>query len=175
MRLDFNSEDGTIQGALILTPNHILLVEGETYKQAKNVTVGTRLKYVQNCRTLWCPINAVHCNLKSKCGIYGPATFSGTIVVDGIGCSAYAKPSDFAEVPFSDGAVHHLCHGASAPCRWYWWARLHLLPKKLVASSNPAGPTGSHPMQRFLKWLTSPLILLGLFKKSGFLHPHQVQ
>jgi hypothetical protein len=45
----------------------------------------------------------------------------GRLFVNGVLCSAYAKPSAFVGVRVPDHTVHRLCHAGAKALHWAWW------------------------------------------------------
>ena len=84
-------------------------------------------------------------------GVFGPATESGLLLVDGILCSVYAKPSDFQAVKVADVIVHRCCHWATAPLRAWWRLQLALGFASKV-------PTGTASCTAALKWAFGPAV-----------------
>merc|ERR1712217_159691 len=93
-------------------------------------------------------------------GIYAPATLSGTVVVDGVLCSVYAKPTRFANVPVSDLTVHALCQTAVQPVVWWWRTSLRIRGPPDMQSFD-----GSHAASDILKILAPPLHMIGYVKR----------
>merc|ERR1719498_2223897 len=93
----------------------------------------------------------------SGVGVFSPATMSGQIVVDGILCSAYAKPGQFVHVDVSDKLAHTMIHQATAFLRLSWWMRLQvpasILP--LPETKQSSEPTWA---VRALKAMSAPIL-----------------
>ena len=118
---------------LSLSPHHLVkAVDG--YVQAKHLTDASAL-YVDG---RWEPILSI--DTSKSIGFFSPCTFSGRISVDGVLCSAYAKPTDFADVRLSDTYVHFVIHVITFVVRLWWYIRSFAIdPRKLhVKTGNEA-------------------------------------
>jgi hypothetical protein len=68
------------------------------------------------------------------------------LLVDGILCSAYAKPTEFLALKVDDATVHKLCHWATVPLRAYWQVLLRF-------GFAPKIPLGTGSCVNKLKWV----------------------
>ncbi|KAJ3383970.1 hypothetical protein HDU80_001101 [Chytriomyces hyalinus] len=127
------------EGRLVdLTPNHMLLVASPSLEESRSSSITppvalTQFSALRACQVrpgMWvclCGPNGasadavkVTATLEPHCmmGVFSPVPASSdTIIVDGVVCSVYAKPSDFAHVDISDPVVHAIVHACTAPLR----------------------------------------------------------
>lgn len=147
-------------GAVTLTGNHLLFVHpadgGPAVPlQAASVTVGMLLLACTDPEAPLVPSRVCRIEAVWLRGIYGPATLSGRLLVDGVLVSAYAKPTAFRAMAVSDGRVQQLCHGFSAPLRCAWRLRLSLGLRAQAPGSGGAG-FGTRVVKLLASLLLSP-------------------
>jgi len=147
LKIDYQS------GAVHLTGNHLIKVDGN-WLQAQYVQPGMRIE-AQGEEEEVLAAEEVECH-----GIYSPATLSGTVVVDGVLCSVYAKPARFANVPVSDPTVHALCQTAVQPVVWWWRTSL-----RIRGSPDMQSFDGSNAASDILKILATPLHMIDYVKR----------
>ena len=135
-----------------LTSSHLLrTVDGFT--QAKHATVGTRVWDVDGTVL----VVSAAARAETRVGVFSPATRSGIIVVDGVQCSTYAKPTAFASVPLGDATVHATIHVFATLLRWWWALTLPLASVRVVTPDTVAS---YHSSTRAAKWLFSPIAMV---------------
>jgi hypothetical protein len=107
---------------MCLTTNHLIFtstsLEVSTMKLLQAGRVLSGMYVVDGSGKQSSKVVKIH--YERRLGVFSPATFSGRLVVDGVLASAYAKPSEFADVNVSDTLVHQLSHSATFPLRLLW-------------------------------------------------------
>ena len=123
---------------LRLTLDHLVHVEGRGFTRARSVVVGDVMTTEGAC-----PVARTEQGVEE--GAYSPAVRCGALMVDGVLCSAYAKPRAFAGVRVSDETVHRLCHLGGRALHWSW----------LLGASRDA-----EKQQRHTAWLKAAVLPL---------------
>ncbi|KAJ3355899.1 Guanylate-binding protein 5 [Allomyces javanicus] len=157
LALDFAQLDGSLS-FVTLTPNHLVFIttgaeppqDSAVACQAQHVRVGDKLWDAESCM----PVDIVAIRNVTCRGIYSPVPArSGTIIVDGVIASVYAKPAAFQTVDIADTLVHAISHWATYPLRTAW--ALGLVTEKVLGSVlhhfvRSSGPSHGKPVSPWL-------------------------
>ncbi|KAJ3367343.1 hypothetical protein GGF31_007595 [Allomyces arbusculus] len=125
LALDFARLDGSLLSTVTMTPNHLVFIvagdSGAQYStaacQAQHVHVGDKVWDAES--HIFVDVVAIR-NVTCR-GVYSPVpACSGTLIVDGVLASVYAKPTAFQVVDVADTLVHTISHWATYPLRTAW-------------------------------------------------------
>ncbi|KNE69959.1 hypothetical protein AMAG_14797 [Allomyces macrogynus ATCC 38327] len=152
LSLDFARPDGS-RSSVTMTPNHLVFAltgnDGTAVAcQAQHVRAGDKLWHAESRTTVGVlSIRKVACR-----GIYSPVPArSGTLIVDGVLASVYAKPTAFQTVDVADTVVHTISHWATYPLRTGWAFQLVLekaLGSALHHFAHSTGPSRGKALSR---------------------------
>ncbi|KAJ3361825.1 hypothetical protein GGF32_007001 [Allomyces javanicus] len=116
-------DTGADRAPLVLTEHHFVLAAASLlpedpaeFTRACNLKPGMYLIAGSDGRRLC--IRAVHHVVEQ--GLFSPATTSGTLVINGIAASVYAKPEKYVHVPVSDAKAHKMIHNFTEELRNEW-------------------------------------------------------
>ncbi|KNE71007.1 hypothetical protein AMAG_15267 [Allomyces macrogynus ATCC 38327] len=164
LALDYSRLDGSLS-SVTLTPNHLVFIttgaepaqESAVACQAQHARVGDKLWDAESS----IPADIVAIRSVTRRGIYSPVPArSGTLVVDGVIASVYAKPTAFQTVDVADTLLHTISHWATYPLRTAW--ALELVAETVLGSVLDhfvisSGPSRGKALSRAEP--TSPLLL----------------